>query len=210
LILLVASIPVAMPAVFSITMARRARLVKRRRSSRGWRRSEMASVDILCSDKTGTLTEPAHLGEPILLAAKDGQEVILAGALASSPATATPRRRGDRRVKDAGALGAYRCTNFVPFDPVSKRTQATVVDLGGDLHRRGARRRSSRWRASPAVAGKVENTVADLGQAPALGRAPTTAARPGRCSASCRCSIRPATIPRHHQAPNARACASRW
>ena len=169
LILLVASIPVAMPAVFSITMALGALALSKEKAivSRLAAIEEMAGVDILCSDKTGTLTKnQLTLGEPILLAAKDGQEVILAGALASKP--------GDRDAiddaviaafKDAGALGAYRCTNFVPFDPVSKRTQATVVGPQGAAFTvaKGAPQAIvALAQPVPAVAGKVEDTVADL------------------------------------------------
>ena len=86
LILLVASIPVAMPAVFSITMALGALALSKQKAivSRLEAIEEMAGVDILCTDKTGTLTKnELKLGDPILLAAKDPQEVVLAGALAS-------------------------------------------------------------------------------------------------------------------------------
>ena len=86
LVLLVASIPVAMPAVFSITMALGALALSKQKAivSRLSAIEEMAGVDILCSDKTGTLTKnQLTLGDPILFAAKDPQECILAAALAS-------------------------------------------------------------------------------------------------------------------------------
>ena len=86
LVLLVASIPVAMPAVFSITMALGALGLSKEKAivSRLEAIEEMAGVDILCSDKTGTLTKnQLKLGDPILLTASDPQAVILAGALAS-------------------------------------------------------------------------------------------------------------------------------
>ena len=86
LILLVASIPVAMPAVFSITMALGALALSKQKAivSRLAAIEEMAGVDILCTDKTGTLTKnQLKLGDPILFAATDPQEVVLAGALAS-------------------------------------------------------------------------------------------------------------------------------
>ena len=84
--LLVASIPVAMPAVFSVTMALGALALSKQKAivSRLEAIEEMAGVDILCTDKTGTLTKNSlKLGDPILLAATDAQDVILAGALAS-------------------------------------------------------------------------------------------------------------------------------
>jgi H+-transporting ATPase len=82
LILLVASIP----AVFSITMALGALALSRRQAivSKLSAIEEMAGVDILCSDKTGTLTKnQLNLDAPILLDSKDPQDVILAAALAS-------------------------------------------------------------------------------------------------------------------------------
>jgi H+-transporting ATPase len=131
LILLVASIPVAMPAVFSITMALGALALSKRKAivSRLEAIEEMAGVDILCTDKTGTLTKnQLKLGDPILLAAKDPQEVILAGALSSK---IEDRDAIDTAViealKDQSILASYQQSKFVPFDPVTKRTAATVT-----------------------------------------------------------------------------------
>ena len=86
LILLVASIPVAMPAVFSITMALGALALSKEKAivSRLASIEEMAGVDILCSDKTGTLTKnELTLGDPILFGSTDPKDVVLAAALAS-------------------------------------------------------------------------------------------------------------------------------
>src|SRR5713226_2798297 len=86
LVLLVASIPVAMPAVFSITMALGALALSKQKAivSKLSAIEEMAGVDILCSDKTGTLTKnQLTLGDPILFSAKSAQDCILAAALAS-------------------------------------------------------------------------------------------------------------------------------
>src|SRR5262249_29816020 len=86
LVLLVASIPVAMAAVFSITMALGALALSKQRAivSKLSAIEEMAGVDILCSDKTGTLTKnQLTLGDPILFSAKSAQDCILAAALAS-------------------------------------------------------------------------------------------------------------------------------
>jgi len=135
LVLLVASIPVAMPAVFSITMALGALALSRQRAivSKLSAIEEMAGVNILCSDKTGTLTKnQLTLGEPILFSAKSAQDCIFAAALASK---IEDRDAIDTAViaalKDQAKLKVWKQVKFVPFDPVSKRTEATVTDPQG-------------------------------------------------------------------------------
>ncbi|WP_244594668.1 plasma-membrane proton-efflux P-type ATPase [Methylosinus sporium] len=135
LVLMVASIPVAMPAVFSVTMALGALALSKEKAivSKLSAIEEMAGVDILCSDKTGTLTKnQLTLSEPILFESKDAQDCILAAALASK---LEDRDAIDTAcidaLKDKDALRAYSMTKFIPFDPVAKRTQATVTDAQG-------------------------------------------------------------------------------
>lgn len=135
LILTVASIPVAMPAVLSVTMAVGALALSKMKAivSRLESIEEMAGIDILCSDKTGTLTQnKLTLGEPVTFAAKDVQELILAGALASK---AENQDAIDLSViaglKDPGILADYRLLKFFPFDPIHKRTESTVQDQDG-------------------------------------------------------------------------------
>jgi H+-transporting ATPase len=135
LILVVAAIPVAMPAVLSVTMAIGAVVLARKKAilTRLESIEEMAGMDILCSDKTGTLTQnKLTLGEPALFGAKDAQELILAGALASK---AEDRDAIDLAVlnglKDSSALKNFRQTKFVPFDPIHKRTETEAQDSSG-------------------------------------------------------------------------------
>ena len=135
LILVVASIPVAMPAVLSVTMAVGAMALSRMKAilSRLEAIEEMAGMDILCSDKTGTLTQnKLTLGEPLLLAAKDRDALLLAASLASK---AEDRDAIDLAVlaglKSPDMLAPYQQLKFVPFDPVGKRTEATVKDSAG-------------------------------------------------------------------------------
>jgi H+-transporting ATPase len=135
LILTVASIPVAMPAVLSVTMAVGALVLSRMKAvvSRLESIEEMAGADILCSDKTGTLTQnKLTLGEPQVFGARDAQDLILAGALASKEEDADAIDLAVLAgLKDRGVLSGYRQSHFTPFDPVSKRTEAQVARTDG-------------------------------------------------------------------------------
>ena len=134
LILVVASIPVAMPAVLSVTMALGALALSKMKAivSRLQAIEEMAGIDVLCSDKTGTLTlNQLTLGDPVTFGQADPQAVILAACLASKEEN---RDAIDQAVmvglQDKDALKACSLTKFVPFDPIHKRTEATIKDGG--------------------------------------------------------------------------------
>lgn len=139
LILVIASIPVAMPAVLSITMALGALALSKMKAivSRLQSIEEMAGVDILCSDKTGTLTQnKLTLGEPAVFSATDAQALVLAGALASK---AEDKDAIDLAVigglGDAKVLDDYTQTGFTPFDPVGKRTEGQIKTADGKTFR---------------------------------------------------------------------------
>ena len=142
LVLTVAAIPVAMPTVLSVTMAVGARLLAKKKAivSKLVAIEELAGVDVLCADKTGTLTQnKLTLGDPFCVANVSAEQVILDGALAS---------RADNNdtidlavlagVKNDQDLKGYQVLHFQPFDPVHKRTEARTS--------RARTARPSRWR----------------------------------------------------------------
>ncbi len=139
LILLVASVPVAMPAVLSVTMALGARRLARSKAivSRLEAIDELAGVDVLCSDKTGTLTQnKLTLGEAEPWAGIDAATLILMASLASRAADNDPIDLAVMAgLKDPSILKSYQQEKYVPFDPVDKRTEATISDASGKVFR---------------------------------------------------------------------------
>src|SRR6266480_1750192 len=135
LILLVASVPVAMPAVLMVTMALGARMLARSKAivSRLESIEELAGVDVLCSDKTGTLTEnKLTLGEAEPWTGTDAATLILMASLASRAADNDPIDLAVLAgLKDPSILKTYQQEKYVPFDPVDKRTEATMKDASG-------------------------------------------------------------------------------
>lgn len=135
LVLTVAAIPVAMPTVLSVTMAVGARLLARKEAivSRLVAIEELAGVDVLCADKTGTLTQnKLTLGDPFSVDNVSAEQVILNAALASradNNDTIDLAVLGGLKNKDA--MKDYQVVHFQPFDPVHKRTEATVKDKDG-------------------------------------------------------------------------------
>ena len=135
LVLLVAAIPVAMPTVLSVTMAVGARLLAKKEAivTKLSAIEELAGVDVLCSDKTGTLTEnKLTLGDPFTVNSIPADQVVLWAALAS--------RAEDKDTIDLAVIGgvkndkelkSFQVLHFQPFDPVHKRTEATVKGADG-------------------------------------------------------------------------------
>ena len=135
LVLTVAAIPVAMPTVLSVTMAVGARLLAKKQAvvSRLVAIEELAGVDVLCADKTGTLTQnKLSLGDPFCVKDVSADQLILYGALASrADNNDTIDLAVQAGLENKGALKDYQEVHFQPFDPVHKRTEATVKGKDG-------------------------------------------------------------------------------
>jgi len=135
LVLTVAAIPVAMPTVLSVTMAVGARVLASKKAivSRLVAIEELAGVDVLCTDKTGTLTQnKLTLGDPYTVGTLTPGQIILDASLAS--------RADDADAIDLAVLGGlsddqslddFHVTKFQPFDAVRKCTEATVTGADG-------------------------------------------------------------------------------
>ncbi|RYR13914.1 hypothetical protein Ahy_B04g070663 isoform L [Arachis hypogaea] len=143
LVLLIGGIPIAMPTVLSVTMAigshrlsQQGAITKRMTAI-----EEMAGMDVLCSDKTGTLTlnklsVDKNLIE-VFTKGVDKDHVILLAARAS--------RTENQDAIDAAIVGmladpkearaGIREVHFLPFNPVDKRTALTYIDADGNWHR---------------------------------------------------------------------------
>jgi H+-transporting ATPase len=135
LVLTVAAIPVAMPTVLSVTMAVGARLLAKKQAivSRLVAIEELAGVDVLCADKTGTLTQNTlTLGDPFSVDGVSADQVILNAALASRADNDDPIDLAVLAgLTDKQAMQGYQVVHFQPFDPVHKRTEATVKAADG-------------------------------------------------------------------------------
>ena len=132
LVVTIASIPVALPAVLSVTMAVGARKLARSHAvvSHLPAIEELGGMDVLCTDKTGTLTQNTLSVTDVWSAAGVDRTTVLATASAAS--RAEDRDPIDTAVLAASAdMVAVTVTEFVPFDPVVKRTQANFFTPSG-------------------------------------------------------------------------------
>jgi H+-transporting ATPase len=158
---LLASIPVALPATFTLsaaigaqTLARRGVLLTRLSAAH-----EAAAMDLLCADKTGTLTRNAlEVTEVVPMAGFDRAGVLMLAALASSEADqdvidATIRRSAATAMVPPGTIP--HLVRFVPFDPTTKMSEAFA------RHRDGTEVRITK--------GAFE-TIARVARVPAAGR----------------------------------------
>jgi H+-transporting ATPase len=131
LVLTISAIPVAMPAVLTVTMAIGAQALARKEAivSRLAAIEEMAGMKVLCSDKTGTLTQNRmSLSTPYIVEGHTEEELLLYAALASKEENHDPIEEPIFDYIDAHKLRtklrAFKLHKFIPFDPVRKRTEA--------------------------------------------------------------------------------------
>jgi H+-transporting ATPase len=131
LILLVSSIPVALPTMFTVTMAlgsmelaKKGVLVTRLNASQ-----DASMMDLLCVDKTGTVTSnKLSVADITALDGYTNEDVVLYGALASSEANQDPIDIAFITAAKQKGLGIdeYVQTSFTPFDPANRRTESIV------------------------------------------------------------------------------------
>jgi H+-transporting ATPase len=134
---LLATIPVALPATFTLSAAFGAQILARRGVllTRLSAAHEAAAMDVLCADKTGTLTRNAlEVVEVVAMPGFDRGRVLALAALASSEADQDPI---DAAIRAAAADDrvAERLVRFVPFDPATKTAEAFAIERDGrELH----------------------------------------------------------------------------
>jgi H+-transporting ATPase len=138
-ILLVSAVPVALPTMFTISMAlgslelsKKGAIVTRLDAV-----EDAATMDVLCADKTGTITmNQLTLADVLPVGANSKDEVVLFGALASQEANQDPIDMAF--ISKAGEMhlpvGEYKPVRFSPFDASTRRTEATLSHQGEEIH----------------------------------------------------------------------------
>lgn len=132
--ILMGCVPVALPAVMTIMQAAGARELAQKGVliSRLDAVEDAASVDILCLDKTGTITMGSlEVSEVIPLDVHDERELIELALYASAEDTEDPIDNAIvRKAKELGVVRRGKQISFTPFDPSIKRTEG-IVELSG-------------------------------------------------------------------------------
>jgi H+-transporting ATPase len=130
-----ASIPVALPATFTLAAALGAKALAKLGvlPTRLSAVDEAASIDVLCADKTGTLTQNELTVTAVhAMTGFDESHVLGIAALASSDGGQDPV---DGAIRAAAAKKAAtdlpKLSKFVPFDPATKMSEATATEPGG-------------------------------------------------------------------------------
>src|SRR5271157_72455 len=128
---ILASIPVALPATFTLAAALGARALAKLGvlPTRLSAVDEAGTTDVLCADKTGTLTQNALTVTTICpMPGFDEAHVLTLAALASADGGQDPVDGAIRAAAGKPAAEAPHLVKFVPFDPATKMSEATVTD----------------------------------------------------------------------------------
>ena len=138
LILLLSAIPVALPVMFTVSMAVGAKELAKKSVlvTRLSATEDSAAMDVLCVDKTGTLTlNEMAVTRIIPLAPFSENDVILYGALASQEANHDPLDLAFIKLQNERHLagGSAVQESFIPFDPATRRTEAVIRQAGGTM-----------------------------------------------------------------------------
>jgi H+-transporting ATPase len=166
---LLATIPAALPATFTLSAAFGAQILARRGVllTRLSAAHEAAAMDVLCADKTGTLTRNAlKVDEVVAMPGFDRGRVLALAALASSEADQDPIDDAIRAASEAtGSRATERRIRFVPFDPATKMSEALTVDRDGKELRvaKGAFEALAATTRVPAGASRLVNELAERG-----------------------------------------------
>jgi H+-transporting ATPase len=130
-----AAIPVALPATFTLASAIGARSLAKLGvlSTRLSAVDEAGTMDVLCSDKTGTLTRnELSVNAVHPLPGFDEAHVLAMAAIASEEGGQDPVDTAIRAAAQGkGADGAPKLLNFIPFDPAKKMSEASATDKNG-------------------------------------------------------------------------------
>ena len=155
------SIPVALPATFTLAGAIGATALAKVGvlPTRLAAVDEAGTMDVLCADKTGTLTRNALTVASVhSMPGFDNQRVLTLAALASSDSGQDPVDAAIRAAAGAPASDAPHLVKFVPFDPSVKMSEATISGLASELGWRNATRGQGRIRRGqrprPAATGR--------------------------------------------------------
>ncbi len=129
---MLSAVPVALPATFTLAAALGARTLALQGVllTRLNALHECAMIDVLCVDKTGTLTENTLSVSGVWAA--QGSDVLGLAAAASSPAGQDPI---DTAIRTAAKPNGLTVTKFVPFDPTAKTAEALATDASGQTIR---------------------------------------------------------------------------
>lgn len=172
LVLTVAAIPVALPAVLTVTMAVGAIVLAKKQAivSRLASIEELAGIDILCSDKTGTLTKnQMTVASPIVYSGFEVKDLMLYAGLSSKEENNDPIEIpvfDYLKINNLyDELKNYKVEKFTPFDPVNKRTEAIIRNNNEKLTiTKGAPQVILKLSAKSADAGMVSQTVHEFAQ----------------------------------------------